>query len=274
MKKIHLLWKLPLFFIVLVFLINTLDFIGVTKIKLVDGLTGVPLKNINIYQDITGRISMGPSGFNNYHIRSMEKITDSEGVVSFPAKLHIHAPISKWFDNEAIFINQHSYDRQFNDNYYSGYVSFRLSHLLPYKSQTIKLIPYVNSLSQCNGDKECISQNSYDLAILNNDESLCENLIDKREKEWGNFLRNDCYSVIAVSKSKMSLCDRISSDDYQDSACRNMVEKRGKEICDYKFGDFANDRRFRFCEKSMEDLPCKQFSEKTCPNAPYPGHSQ
>lgn len=273
MNKIHLLWKIPLVLVILILLINIFDFIGATKIKVIDGLTDAPLKNINVYQDITGEVSMGPAGSNNYHIRSMEKITDSEGVASFPAKLHIHVPLSKWFNEEAIFINQHTYDRQFNDNYYSAYISFGLSHLLPYKSQTIKLIPYVNNLSQCNGDKECILQNSYDLALLNNDESLCENLIDEREKEWKDFLRNDCYSVMAVSKSKMSLCDRIS-DDYQNSVCRDMIEKRGKEICDYSFGDFAQDRRFRSCEKLMENLPCKQFSERTCPNAPYPGHSQ
>ena len=152
MNKIHLLWKIPLVLVILVLLINIFDFVGTTKIKVINALTGEPLVGMYVTQDIRGNISRGPAGSDLYVIRRLETKTNSDGVATFPVKFHIHIPFFKWFYGELIGVNQHGRSMEFNDNYYSGYIKFELSHLLPYKSQTVKLIPYVENLSQCKGD--------------------------------------------------------------------------------------------------------------------------
>lgn len=216
MNKIHLLWKIPVFLIILVLLINIFDFVGITKIKIVDSITGEPLENIKIRQDIRGGISRGPAGSDDYIIRILEKSTDSKGTVTFPLKFHIHIPIFKWFNYESVTINQHARDKKFNYNYYSGFRQFKISHLLPFKSKTIGIIPYVDDISECKQSSDCVDYNSNDLAYLTKDESYCKNIIH-------TDIRESCYRSIAVFKANKSLCNKIAGV-YQKNLCINNIE--------------------------------------------------
>ena len=172
-------------------------------------------------------------------------------------------PIFKSFDKEEIKVNQHGNNIEFNDNYYgainpSAYVAFRISHILPFKSKTIKLIPYVDNLSKCKGDEECIFLNSYDLALLNNDESYCENLFMSGKDE---FMGEHCYSMIALSKKDITLCKKVDYSAYLGKKwCEKLVnEEYGKEVCSRWYEDA--DRRFRACESLFEKYGCKHNSE-------------
>lgn len=264
MNKLHLLWIIPVFLIILALLINIFDFVGATKIKVVDGLTDEPLQNMNVVQNILGS-ELHPAGGDEYKIRLLEKITNSKGIVSFPVKFQVHIPILKLFKEESIVANQHQRAGQFNDNYYENCTTFRLSHVLPFKSRTVKLIPYVDNLSQCKDNKGCIFLNAYDLALLNNDESYCENVVDEfktyecypRFTNFAEQQKDNCYSIIARSKSDINICNKVS-EGYQRTSCKELVEselftsieyKRYETICN---SYFAKDRRFRACENLFE----------------------
>ncbi|MCG2700870.1 hypothetical protein L6267_01765 [Candidatus Parcubacteria bacterium] len=260
MNKLHLLWKTLIVLIVLSLSINIFDFIGVTKIKVINGLTEQPLQNIDIFQNISGRISKGPGGTDGYQIRYLEETTNSDGIVSFPAKLHIHIPIGKWFKGEYIIVNSHNRTRNFNDNYFSDSQEFgALSHLMPFKYKTIRLMPYVDDLSECEDNQKCILLNAEDLAFLNNDESYCRYFFEyKLKDDRFKFTGDTCYSIIALSKLDVNLCNNVNNDIIKNTCLIRVNEKWGKEACANYYS--YNDRRFRACENLLEKYGCRRSS--------------
>ena len=97
-----------------------------------------------------------------------------------------------------------------NENYHPIYW---IKNLIDYDSiiesngmYTVKLSPIVDSVEECQGSQLCIQDNSLDLAFKNNDFSLCFNIKDK-------YKRNSCFENLAIINKDKSICDNIQREN-------------------------------------------------------------
>lgn len=199
----RLSWKQLVIIVVLTFVVlSSIGFVSQSKIRIVDKFTGNPLSDIDVKQDIYGRQSTIVDS-NRYTIRQMTQKTNSEGYVVFPSKLFIGNPLKVL---EAVRTNALT-----SEDYY-GKFPRPVEGKIIVVEETFSLSPKVSDLSECMNDEECVTLNAYDLAIANNDESLCMFIVGDNYGDE-SYRTAECLRIIAQEKDNALICDKIPGEE-------------------------------------------------------------
>ncbi len=211
-------------FIILILLnIFGISFIGLTKVKVIDAVTGRPVGDITVQQGLIGSASQLFAGSNHFDIRFIKKTTDISGTVMFSPMLYIKPSLLRSFSFEYDSVNQlepnltHS-----NENYYSEYIQIpNYISFLPYKYKVIKILPKVENISECNNNQKCITINSKDLDLIEkfkacadtvnlNISSFCKEYFGKKEPLVStNGAIGECASQFWGNNRVIQACEKL-----------------------------------------------------------------
>ncbi len=197
-----------------------------------DTVTKEPISNIKVERLIALEQTKGPAGTDGYKLETYITYTDENGYFGFSKSIITKIPLLTWFDKEWVNINMQEGFNNINpenENYsIMGYKGGMASFIRPTEKNieyyNIELAPIVNSLDECKNNSLCIEENSFDLALMNKDETLCANVVKSRES-WDRFQQGKCYEMINAAKNNESPNCGHNWAQKRKELCMNLLQK-------------------------------------------------
>lgn len=191
--------------------------------KVIDAVTKKPLEGIKVHRVI----QLESCFFEcfSYVAASPSTKTNKNGFFRFWPKIisQLPPPSGRGFYAEDITVNLADPLKPGYEIDVLNYYFKRIKDIEKSDIQEIELIPVVDSVEECQGNEECVGENSFSLALKNKNENLCLNINLSSTSdlaEISSVPQSICVDTIAILKEDPNACNVLESGYFRNT-CRD-----------------------------------------------------